>query len=84
MLRLVLDWLAHNPDVDHPLSFSMTDKWYAEALLPSAFLAHYRGDKRAESWTHADAAIGDIAIGVNRDGDLTLIQNATRLLITEA
>jgi hypothetical protein len=84
MLRLVLDWLADNPGIDHPLSFSPSDRWHAEALLPSAFLARYRGDSLAESWTHADAAIGDIAIGVNRDGDLTLTENASRFLVTEA
>ena len=35
------------------------DKWYSEALLPSAFLARVREDKLAEFWTHADGVIGD-------------------------
>ena len=55
MLRLVLDWFSSNPGIDHDLAFSPTDKWYSEALLPSAFLARVRGDELAESWTHANS-----------------------------
>jgi hypothetical protein len=84
MLRLVLDWFSSNPGIDHELSFTATDKWYSEALLPSAFLARYRGDKLAESWTHVDGVIGDFEIGVNRDGDLSLVKGASRILVTEA
>ena len=84
MLRLVLDWLSKNPNIEHDLSFCSSDSWYSEALLPSAFLARYRGDKLAESWTHADGVLGDFVIGANRDGDLTLIEGAKRILVTEA
>jgi len=84
MLRLVLDWLSCNPGIDHDLAFATTDKWYSEALLPSAFLPRIRGDKLAESWTHADGVIGDFVIGANSEGDLSLVEGALRILVTEA
>lgn len=84
MLRLVLDWLSLNPGIDHDLSFSPGDKWYSEALLPSAFLPREQGDKLAESWTHADGVIGNFVIGAHREGDLSLAPEAQRILITEA
>ena len=84
MLRLVLDWLSYNPGIEHELSFVSTDKWYSEALLPSAFLARFRGDSLAESWTHADGVIGDFVIGANREGDMTLVEGALRILVTES
>lgn len=84
MLRLVLDWLSRHHGIDHDLSFAPSDKWYSEALLPSAFLARTRGDRLAESWTHADGVIGDIVIGKNRDGDLSLSIDPSRILVTEA
>jgi len=84
MLRLVLDWFSLNPVIDHDLAFATTDKWYSEALLPSAFLARVRGDKLAESWTHADGVIGDFVIGADCRGDLSLAKRASRFLVTEA
>lgn len=84
MLRLVLDWFCRNPDVDHDLKFGEGSRWYSEALLPSAFLPRKRGDKLAESWTHADGVIGHFSIGENGTGDLSLIENATQLVVTEA
>jgi len=84
MLRLVLDWLSFNPGIDHDLAFTPTDKWYSEALIPSAFLPRVRGDKLAESWTHADGVIGDFVIGAHRKGDLSLAEGASRILVTEA
>ena len=84
MLRLVLDWLSFNPGIDHDLAFATTDKWYSEALIPSAFLPRVRGDKLAESWTHADGVIGDFVIGADREGDLSLPEGASRILVTEA
>ena len=84
MLRLVLDWLSLNPNINHDLAFSDNDNWYSEALLPSIFLPRVRGDRLAESWTHADGVIGDFGIGVNREGDLSLTQGASRILVIEA
>ncbi len=84
MLRLVLDWFSQNPGIDHDLAFSAGDRWFSEALLPSAFLARRRGDPLAESWTHADGVIGNFMIGANRDGDLTLTRDASRIFVIEA
>jgi hypothetical protein len=84
MLRLVLDWLSSNSGIDHDLAFATTDKWYSEALLPSAFPPRVRGDKLAESWTHADGVIGDFVIGADREGDLSLAEGGLRILVTEA
>ena len=84
MLRLVLDWLSAHPGLDHDLAFAPTDKWYAEALLPSAFQARYSGDILAEARTHADGVIGDFVIGADRKGDLSLTPDAARIIVTEA
>jgi len=84
MLRLVLDWLSRNPEIGHDLAFTVTDKWYSEALIPSAFLPRVRGDNLAESWTHADGVIGDFVIGKYREGDLSLVKDTARILVTEA
>ena len=63
MLRLLLDWHSRNPNAATPIPFPANSIWYSEALLPSAFLARYRGDELAESWTHADGVIGNFVIG---------------------
>ena len=84
MLRLVLDWFATHPNSGPYLSFPENGKWYSEALLPSAFLPRYRGDKYAESWTHADGVIGHFEIGRDRGGDLTLLPNGAALKVLEA
>ena len=84
MLRLVLDWFDRNRSVDHELQFHPSASWYSEALLPSAFLARKRGDKLAESWTHADGVIGHFQIGANGSGDLSLQDEASQLVVTEA
>jgi len=84
MLRLVIDWFSRNPQVECDIQFLKGSRWYSEALLPSAFSARQRGDKLAESWTHADGVIGHFEIGKNADGDLTLNEGATQLVVTEA
>jgi hypothetical protein len=86
MLRLVLDWHHRNRDAGHELSIAYPSdaRWYAEALLPSAFLPRKRGDKFAESWTHADGVIGQFAIGAGAKGDLSLVPGARCFIVTEA
>jgi hypothetical protein len=86
MLRLLLDWFARQPASGHLLDFTEGSRWYSEALIPPAFLARKRGDKFAESWTHADGVIGhfEIGKGKNRDTDLTLRPDATTLKVLEA
>ena len=84
MLRLCLDWFSNNAARNHPLAISKKVKWYSEALLPSAFLARYRGDKFAESWTHADGVIGNFMIGKEGAGDLFLFPDAKHFVVIEA
>lgn len=84
MLRLILDWFAQQPTISHPLTFSEGSRWFSEALLPSQFLARHRGDELAESWTHADGAIGHFTIGAQGRGDLSLLPEAKQLVILEA
>jgi hypothetical protein len=84
MLRLVLDWFDRNRDVEFDLKLVDNAKWYSEALLPSHFLARKRGDRLAESWTHADGVIGHFEIGANGAGDLSLPTTARQFVVTEA
>lgn len=84
LLRLVLDWFSTHRDVNHPLAFSENAQWFSEALLPSAFLARYRGDLLAESWTHADGVIGHFLIGDKSKAGLSLLPRATRFVVLEA
>lgn len=84
MLRLLLDWFAEHPTTEHLLAISERERWYSEALLPSTFLARYRGDQYAEAWTHADGVIGEFCIGKNGSGDLALNADAGSLVVLEA
>ncbi|MCX5826190.1 MAG: hypothetical protein NTY86_22655 [Deltaproteobacteria bacterium] len=84
MLRLLLEWFSQQPASGHPLDFTEGSRWYSEALIPSAFLPRKRGDKFAETWTHADGVIGHFEIGKNRVADLTLLPDATTLKVLEA
>ncbi len=86
MLRLVLDWLHRNRGDDHRLCipFPRNADWYSEALLPSAFFARHKGDRLAESRTHADGVIGHFKIGQSGKGDLSLRSDATSFVVIEA
>lgn len=84
MLRLVLDWLDRNRQVEHPLSFRSGARWYSEALLPSRFLPQTRGDSRAESFTHADGILGHFDVASGLRGDARLLSDAKQFVITEA
>jgi len=84
LLRLVLDWFFTHSVLNHPLEFHANAKWFSEALLPSAFLARFRGDPLAESWTHADGVIGHFSIGRDGKTDLSLLEDANQLVILEA
>ncbi|HMA59684.1 MAG TPA: hypothetical protein VKN64_05260 [Halanaerobiales bacterium] len=64
LLRLLINWFSKSHNVSHELAFIDQDtRWYSELLLPSQFLARSRGDKLAESYTHADGLIGHFKIG---------------------
>lgn len=86
MLRLLLEWFSQQQASGHPLDFTDGSRWYSEALIPSAFLPRKRGDKFAETWTHADGVIGHFEIGKdkNRDTALTLLREATVFKVLEA
>lgn len=84
LLRLVLDWYAHHPEINSPLKFLPKATWFSEALLPSAFFARERGDRLAETHTHADGIIGHILVGDKRKADLRLIKPAKQFIICEA
>lgn len=86
MLRLVLDWFASQGDAvaGHPLCVPTGCRWYSEALLPSRFKPRKRVDRLAESYTHADGAIGHFDIGSSGRGDLRFRPDGTHLIIVEA
>lgn len=84
MIRIIIDWFSNYSGNQHPFSFLAESKWYSEALLPSIFLKSYNGDKLAESWTHADAVIGNFTVGNSSKSDLQLIENANQFLVIEA
>lgn len=84
LLRLVLDWFSTHPIPDHPLTCSENAQWFSEALLPSPFLARYKGDHLAETWTHADGVIGHFQIGGKNKTGLSLVRAATQLVVLEA
>ena len=84
MLRLVLDWFSTHRVPDHPLNFSENARWFSEALLPSAFLARHRGDRLAESWTHADGVVGHFRVGDRSKAGLSLLPRATQFVVLEA
>lgn len=84
LLRATLDWFADHPHIEHMLAVPEGTRWYSEALLPSQFLPRRRGDPLAESYTHADGAIGDFDIGNSGEGDLALRPGARRFIVVEA
>lgn len=89
LLRLILDWFGKSEsarDEGHPLAPAPGARWFSEALLPSAFLPRYKGDRLAESRTHADSVIGHIRVGRRGATDLSLCPNTDRpqLAVVEA
>ena len=84
ILRVILDWFSHQNIDNHPLSFSKHSRWYSEILLPSQFLPRYQKDPLAESYTHADGAIGHFTIGKKGKGDINLSPNVNQIVIIEA
>ena len=84
MLRLALDWFDRNRTADHPLALMPKARWYSEALLPTVFRPRYRGDRRAESFTHADGVIGHFDIKPGVRGDAALLGDALQFIVCEA
>jgi hypothetical protein len=52
--------------------------------MSSQFLPRERRDPLAESYTHADGAIGEFEIGNSGEGDLKLCADARRFVVIEA
>jgi len=84
LLRIIVDWFATHPVNDHPLTLLEGSTWFSEALLPSAFLARYRGDPLAEASTHVDGVIGHFSIGKTGKADLSLQPDARQFVVLEA
>jgi len=83
LLRIVIDWFADHGGDRYPLSMMPGARWFSEAWLPSAFLPRYRGDKLAESRTHADGVIGHFAIGDPGTAGLSLAPDARQFVVLE-
>jgi hypothetical protein len=83
LLRLVLDWFDRQGSDRHPLARQPGARWFSEAWLPSAFLPRYRGDRLAESRTKADGVLGHFQIGDPGTARLTLLPDATQLVVVE-
>lgn len=84
LLRLVLDWFERHRGSGHSLDFLPNTVWYSEALLASQFLPERRGDKRAESFTHADGLIGHFEIRPGERGEAKISPNAEQFIVVEA
>lgn len=85
LLRLIINWFSEFNNTSHELAFVDKDsRWYSELLLPSQFLARYRGDKLAESYTHADGVIGHFKRGNEGKGDILLEEHARQFMVLEA
>jgi len=84
LLRLVLDWSSEHPGVLDALDVPNGACWYSEAFLPSPFLPRTRGDRLAESYTHADGVVGHFSIGGSGAGDLVLKAQASHFVVLEA
>jgi len=83
LLRIVIDWFGRFGGDRYPLSHLPGARWFSEAWLPSAFLPRYRGDRLAESRTHADGVIGHFSIGDPGTAGLTLLPDARQFVVVE-
>jgi len=84
LLRVILWYLSQYQIKDLPFSFCNGADWYSEGLLRSPFLPVYRGDELAESYTHADGIIGNIAVGGVGQSDIRLIDPYEQFIVLEA
>jgi len=83
LLRLILDWFEHHGGDRYPMSPLPGARWFSEAWLPSAFLPRYRGDRLAESRTHADGVIGHFKVGNPGTAGLSLLPDARQFVVIE-
>jgi hypothetical protein len=83
LLRIIIDWFERHGGDRYPMSPSPGARWFSEAWLPSAFLPRYRGDRLAESRTHADGVIGHFTIGNPGTAGLSIRPDAQQLIVIE-
>lgn len=83
LLRIVIDWFERQGGDRYPLSALTGSRWFSESWLPSAFLPRYRGDRLAESRTHADGVIGRFTIGDPGTAGLTLHPETRQFVVVE-
>jgi hypothetical protein len=67
-----------------PEPFEPGARWFSEARLYTPSAPRTRGDRLAESHTHADGVIGHFEVGRNSRAVLHLAADATQFVITEA
>ena len=66
---------------DHDLYIKENCKYFSESLLYSPFLSRFEKDPLAESFTHADSAIGEFQIGDEKNkGSLILLGNSLKIV----
>ena len=83
LLRIVIDWFDRHGGDRYPMSCRPGARWFSESWLPSAFLPRFRGDRLAESRTHADAVIGHFTIGDPGTAGLSLSPDAKQFVVIE-
>ena len=67
-----------------PFQFESRSRWFSEHSECSAFLARHRGDRVAESWTHADGVVGQFEFDPGTKAGLALAPNCTQFIVCEA
>jgi hypothetical protein len=83
LLRLVLQIAAAGIHC-LPFAFAPNARWFSEGLLYSAFLPRMRGDKLAESWTHADGVVGHFHLDERTKTGVVLDDRGDQFVICEA
>ena len=83
LLRLVLAAGSKGADC-LPFRFDPTARWFSEALLYSAFLPRSRGDRLAESLTHADGVVGQFLFDATTKAGLVLDPKCSQFVVCEA
>src|SRR5262245_12267215 len=83
LLRIVMDWFERHGGDRYPMSLLPGARWFSESWLPSPFLPRFRGDRLAESRTHADGVIGHFVIGEPGTAGLSLPGDARQFVVIE-
>ena len=83
LLRLILSAASQGiPCL--PFEFAAGARWFSEARLYSRFLPRGRGDRNAETHTHADGVIGHFAFAMNSKTGLLLDSTGSQFVVLEA